>query len=93
MEFYANFGYFSGKFEYYLEVSDELNAEISRWISLLTKNAYDSARLDNDGKLWVIAENKEVSPESLSRGTLEQIYLSLRLAAGSVLMKTEEMQT
>ena len=77
--------------EYYLEVSDELNAEISKWISLLTKGAYDSARLDKDGKLWILAEHKEVLPESLSRGTLEQIYLALRLAAGSIFMREEEM--
>lgn len=77
--------------EYYLEISDELNAEISKWISLLTKDAYDSARLDKDGKLWIVAEHKEVLPESLSRGTLEQIYLALRLAAGSIFMRNEEL--
>ncbi|MBR5128268.1 MAG: hypothetical protein IKU69_07545, partial [Roseburia sp.] len=77
--------------EYYLEMADELNAEISRWISLLTKGTYDSARLDKDGKLWVLAEGREVAPEVLSRGTLEQIYLALRLAAGSVIMREEDM--
>ena len=77
--------------EYYLEMSDELNGEISKWISLLTKGTYDSARLDKDGKLWILAEEREVPPESLSRGTLEQIYLALRLAVGSVLMQEEDM--
>lgn len=77
--------------EYYMEVSDELNAEISKWISLLTKGTYDSAKLDKDGKLWIVAENRDVQPEALSRGTLEQIYLALRLATGSVLMQEEDM--
>lgn len=77
--------------EYYLEMADELNGEISKWISLLTKGTYDSARLDKDGKLWILAEEREVPPESLSRGTLEQIYLALRLAVGSVLMQEEDM--
>lgn len=77
--------------EYYLEVADELNGEISKWISLLTKGTYDSARLDKDGKLWILAEEREVAPESLSKGTLEQIYLALRLAVGSVLMQEEDM--
>lgn len=77
--------------EYYLEMSDEMNGEISKWISLLTKGTYDSARLDKDGKLWILAEEREVLPESLSRGTLEQIYLALRLAVGSVLMQEEDM--
>jgi len=77
--------------EYYFEVSDELNGEISKWISLLTKGSYDSARLDKDGRLWIMAEDREVSPESLSRGTLEQIYLALRLAVGNVLIPNEDM--
>ncbi len=77
--------------EYYLEVADDLNAEISKWISLLTKGTYDSARLGKDGKLWIVANHREVEPEALSRGTLEQIYLALRLAAGNVLMQEEEM--
>ena len=38
-----------------------------------------------------MAEEREVPPESLSRGTLEQIYLALRLAVGSVLMQEEDM--
>lgn len=77
--------------EYYMEMADELNGEISKWIFLLTKGTYDSARLDKDGRLWILAEEREVSPESLSRGTLEQIYLALRLAVGSVLMQEEDM--
>jgi len=77
--------------EYYLEMADEMNGEISKWISLLTKGTYDSARLDKEGRLWVLAEEREVAPESLSRGTLEQIYLALRLAVGSVLMQEEDM--
>lgn len=77
--------------EYYLEMADTLNGEISRWISLLTREAYDSAVLTQDGKLKVMAEAREVAPEALSRGTLEQIYLALRLAAGSVLMQEEDM--
>lgn len=77
--------------EYYLEVCDTLNAEISKWISLLTDGQYDSARLDKEGRLLVLAEQREVAPEALSRGTLEQIYLALRLAAGTLLMTEEEM--
>ena len=77
--------------EYYLEVADRLNAEISKWISLLTNQNYDSARLGDNGKLLILAEGREIAPEALSRGTLEQIYLALRLAAGSVIMQEEEL--
>lgn len=77
--------------EYYTEMADGLNAEISKWISLLTKDAYESARLDKDGKLRILTEGREVAPESLSRGTLEQIYLAMRLAAGSVMIQQEDL--
>ena len=77
--------------EYYLEVADNLNAEISKWVSLLTNGTYDSARLGKDGRLWIVADNREMEPEALSRGTLEQIYLALRLAVGSVVMQEEDM--
>lgn len=77
--------------EYYLEMADEMNGEISKWISCLTNGTYDSARLDEEGKLKILAEEREVSPEALSRGTLEQIYLALRLAVGSVFMQEEDM--
>ena len=36
-------------------------------------------------------EGKEVTPEALSRGTLEQFYLALRLAAGRVVTREEAM--
>lgn len=77
--------------EYYLEMADEMNGEISKWISRLTNGKYDSARLDKGGKLRILAEEREVLPEALSRGTLEQIYLALRLAVGSVMMQEEDM--
>ena len=77
--------------EYYEEIEDELNGEISRWVSLITNGKYDRIRLDEEGKLWVQAEGREVRPQALSRGTLEQIYLALRLAVGDILTKEEEL--
>ncbi len=77
--------------EYYEEVEDELNAEISRYVSLLTNGAYDSVRLGEKGEIRITTEGRDVTPQSLSSGTLEQIYLALRLAVGAIVTKEEAM--
>ncbi len=77
--------------EYYEEVEDELNAEVSRYVSLLTNGAYDSVRLDEKGAIRITTEGRDVTPQSLSSGTLEQIYLALRLAVGAIVTKEETM--
>ena len=76
---------------FYEDMQDELNAEISRYVSLFTAGAYDSVRLDEQGQLQILTEGREVRPELLSRGTLEQIYLALRLAVGNVVTKEETL--
>ena len=76
---------------YYEDRKDGLNAEISRLVSAFTKGAYDSVRLDDKGKLQIFTEGKEVEPQALSRGTLEQIYLALRIAVGNVVANEEKL--
>lgn len=71
------------------ELEDRMNGEISRYVSLFTENRYDRVQLDDSGKLQVFTEGRQVNPEALSRGTLEQIYLALRLSAGKVLSGEE----
>lgn len=71
------------------ELEDRMNGEISRYVSLFTENRYDRVQLDDCGKLQVFTEGRQVRPEVLSRGTLEQIYLALRLSAGKALSGEE----
>lgn len=73
------------------EAGDTLNAEVSRYISAITQGRYDSVRVDEKGKLWALINGREVPPDALSRGTLEQFYLALRLAAGKTVTKEEPM--
>lgn len=73
------------------ELQDGLNSEVSRYISRFTEGRYDSVRVDEKGKLLVQTEGKEIPPEALSRGTLEQFYLAFRLAVGDVVAKEEPM--
>ena len=76
---------------YYEQMEDMLNEEISRMVSLFTTGKYDSVRLNEKGRLSVQTEGREVVPEALSRGTLEQIYLALRIAVGNVVTKEEQL--
>lgn len=73
------------------ELEDELNARVSGWVSRITAGKYDSVRVDLEGRLCVMTEGREVPPDALSRGTLEQIYLALRLSVGSIVTKEEAM--
>ena len=60
-------------------------------MSELTAGKYDHAIVKEDGKLFIAADGKEVLPEALSHGTLEQIYLAFRLAVGEIVTKEEPM--
>lgn len=73
------------------ELTDMLSSEVSRYVSAITNGKYDSVRLDEKGGLLVQTEGKEVSPDALSRGTLEQFYLAFRLAVGNIVAGEETM--
>lgn len=70
---------------------DTLEKEIAKLMALFTGNRYDTVRVGENGKLIVSTEGKEVPPETLSRGTLEQIYLAFRIAVGRTITREERM--
>lgn len=73
------------------EAADAMNAEVSRYVSAITEGKYDSVRVDEKGKLWVLVDGREIPPDALSRGTLEQFYLALRVAVGETVTREEPM--
>lgn len=77
--------------ERYEDSVDELNGAVSGWVAGITGGAYDSVTIDNGGGLRILTEGREVPPEALSRGTLEQIYLAFRLAVGDIVTREEAM--
>lgn len=77
--------------EFCEEASDRLNSDVSYYISAITDGRYDSVRVDENGKLWVLVDGKEIPPDALSRGTLEQFHLALRLAVGKMVTQDEQM--
>lgn len=77
--------------EYYEDSLDGLGSAVSKWMSQLTAGKYDHAVVKENGKLFIATDGKEVLPEALSHGTLEQIYLAFRLAVGETVTKEETM--
>lgn len=68
------------------DASALVEAEIAKYLPLITANRYNKARLNSDLSLAVYSESKqdwcacEVATTELSRGTVDQIYLITRLA-------------
>lgn len=70
-------------------VSSEISRKASEIISFLTSGKYKELFFSENGKIDVWDGEKRVSSERLSRGTIEQIYLSVRLAAVQLLLDEE----
>ncbi len=68
-----------------------LNQAASDCFAQITGGKYTSLRIDEDFSIWINTKDKLIPLESCSRGTVEQIYLSIRLAANRILSPKESM--
>ncbi len=75
----------------YKDTREQLEGEISRILYSLTGGQYDRITLDEDMNLVVCQQGRTLYPWQLSRGTMEQMYLALRLGAGRFFTKEEVM--
>ena len=57
----------------------------------ITDGKYEKVVIGQDMKVRVYADEREIQLESVSRGTIEQIYLSIRVAAAKLLWQDEPM--
>lgn len=77
----------------YQEDRDEIQAVVSQIFSEITGGVYDRLEVTEDGKVFIYnGDNnggKRLEPWQLSRGTMEQLYFSLRLGMGRCLMQEE----
>ena len=67
-----------------------LNKEASRLIKDVTGGAYDSMDVSDDMEIFLNTENRMVPIESLSAGTMDQIYLALRISAVNLIERGAE---
>lgn len=65
---------------YHVSFVPRLNKTCSAILSNLTQGAYTSMAVDDNLNLYIQSQKRPLPISALSRGTAEQVYLSLRLA-------------
>ena len=71
------------------QLRERLNQKISEIICHITGGKYTRVIVETDAGIALMADGKRVSMEQVSRGTVEQVYFSLRMAADEVLREEE----
>ncbi|MCI9136177.1 MAG: hypothetical protein HFH48_01210, partial [Lachnospiraceae bacterium] len=69
----------------------QMEQEISDILSELTNGKYKKIGLDAQMNLVTTAGKRRLYPWQLSQGTMEQMYLALRMGAGRFFAKEESM--
>jgi DNA repair exonuclease SbcCD ATPase subunit len=70
---------------------DEMNAKASEYIKALTGGAYVSLRFEGKNQITLQSGTRCVPLDQVSRGTVEQVYLCIRLAAADCLSPNVRM--
>lgn len=72
--------------EIYDSFGSVLNEQVSEIISRITNNKYSEVKIDDQLRVMVKYGSSFISMDYLSTGTMEQIYLALRLSIANVLI-------
>lgn len=72
--------------EIYDTFGSSLNDKVSELLRKITSNRYTEVKIDDQLRVMVKSGNSYISMEYLSTGTIEQIYLALRLSIAEVLI-------
>lgn len=70
-------------------VSDELNRKASEVLAAVTAGKYERLLVDENLNISLCTAGRNISVERLSRGTLEQAFFALRMAACDILYEEE----
>ena len=73
--------------EIYQSFAFYLNKETAKILSYITGERYDSLFIDQNLRIFVNTKEKMLPLEQASTGTIDQLYLSLRLAMAKLLQK------
>lgn len=73
------------------EDREELLNAVEQIFSEITGGAYEDLEVTGDGRVRIHCEEKSLEPWQLSRGTMEQLYFSLRLGMGRCFMQEERL--
>lgn len=78
----------SGKMQ--AELKDRLNEKASAILAAITNQKYTHIYIEETLKMSVLDGDRITDVERLSRGTLEQIYFAIRMAAAELLQEEEQ---
>jgi uncharacterized protein YhaN len=69
----------------------KLNERASYYMSKITDGKYDNITIDEQLNISINGKHSLLSTSKLSKGTMEQIYMALRLAATDIIFEKEKM--
>lgn len=72
------------------ELKDRLNEKASEILSAITNQKYTHIYIEETLKMSVLDGDRITDVERLSRGTLEQVYFAIRMAAAELLQEEEQ---
>lgn len=67
------------------EIGQRLNNRVSEIICELTDGRYEKLIVDEDLKMFLLKDGRKITIGQVSKGTAEQIYFALRMAAAEIL--------
>ena len=70
-------------------LSDKLNSRVSQILCSITGGKYTKVRVDEELQIFLLSDGKRINIDQVSRGTIEQIYFALRMAAVEMLFEDE----
>lgn len=68
----------------------KLNERASYYMSHITNGKYDNLSIDERLNISINSKNALISASKLSKGTIEQIYMALRLAAADIIFEKDK---
>lgn len=71
-------------------MEQELNQKASEILKEITGGKYDRLLAEENLHMTLLKDGKRIAVEQVSRGTAEQIYFALRMAAASILQEEEQ---
>lgn len=71
--------------DFQVRLKERMNARASKIIAELTNGKYSRLVLEDNLRMSLVSGERKIPIEQLSRGTVEQLYLALRVAAAEVL--------
>ena len=75
--------------EIYESFGGILNSQVAEIMSKITGGKYSEVRIDDQLRVMVKSGNSFISMDYLSEGTIEQIYLALRLSIANVIINED----